>query len=107
MKELVKNIWVEALRSGKFKQGQKRLQTLTGDLCCLGVLCEISGLGKFENTEFQGQDHHLPFSVRKWADMSSINGKYADAQSSLAVDNDRGKTFPEIADIIEANWREL
>lgn len=37
--------WVEALRSGKFKQGKHRLANETPDgrnYCCLGVLCEIA-----------------------------------------------------------------
>lgn len=37
-----KKKWVEALRSGKYKQGKEAL--CFGDkYCCLGVLCEIAG----------------------------------------------------------------
>lgn len=38
-----KNIqkWVEALESGKYKQGRKCLQTDTGRYCCLGVGCVV------------------------------------------------------------------
>lgn len=36
--------WVEALRSGEFKQGQGRLHNTENDsYCCLGVLCKLSG----------------------------------------------------------------
>lgn len=39
--------WIDALRSGQYKQGQKKLRD--GDaFCCLGVLCDISGLDKWE-----------------------------------------------------------
>lgn len=46
----VKTRWLEALRSGKFKQGLKSLFSPAsstdvgeGSYCCLGVLCEIEG----------------------------------------------------------------
>lgn len=36
--------WVDALRSGKFKQGQSVLYNPDQDAyCCLGVLCELEG----------------------------------------------------------------
>lgn len=40
-KELVRQ-WVEALRSGKYKQGRSALRNIDNEFCCLGVLCEIS-----------------------------------------------------------------
>ena len=36
--------WVEALRSGKYKQGRGQLR-LGDTYCCLGVLCDIMGTG--------------------------------------------------------------
>ena len=40
--------WIKALRSGKYKQGRRQLRS--GDkYCCMGVLCDISGFGKWEN----------------------------------------------------------
>jgi hypothetical protein len=41
--------WVEALRSGEYKQGQFALNRLDrSDFCCLGVLCEVLELPKKE-----------------------------------------------------------
>lgn len=40
----VKAKWVEALRSGRYKQGQHVLQTPDGKFCCLGVYCDIAGV---------------------------------------------------------------
>lgn len=40
-----KRLWLEALRSGRFKQGQTMLAADHGDgmqFCCLGVLCEVA-----------------------------------------------------------------
>ena len=31
-------LWLEALRSGKYKQGKSRLLTHNGSMCCLGVM---------------------------------------------------------------------
>ncbi len=36
--------WVEALRSGKYTQGQLMLRTPDNDFCCLGVLCDITNV---------------------------------------------------------------
>jgi hypothetical protein len=41
MKHQIKKRWVEALRSGKYKQGKDYL-CRDGDFCCLGVLCELA-----------------------------------------------------------------
>lgn len=41
-KEL-KDEWVKALRSGKYKQGRGKLyQKLDDSFCCLGVLCDVA-----------------------------------------------------------------
>lgn len=40
MKENIKDLWVEALKSGQYKQTTNYLKTNEG-YCCLGVLCEI------------------------------------------------------------------
>jgi hypothetical protein len=39
--------WVAALRSDKYKQGRRSLHNTSGEFCCLGVLCEVSKLGKW------------------------------------------------------------
>ena len=36
--------WVEALRSGKFKQTKGKLRARNKSFCCLGVACEVAGL---------------------------------------------------------------
>lgn len=37
----IKTKWVEALRSGEYKQGVGWLKTADGKMCCLGVLVEL------------------------------------------------------------------
>ena len=44
MKKEIADKWVEALRSGKYKQGKSALKK-DDSFCCLGVLCDIIGKG--------------------------------------------------------------
>jgi hypothetical protein len=43
-------LWVDALRSGEYEQGKNYLLSPDGKqrYCCLGVACEISGVGSWE-----------------------------------------------------------
>lgn len=47
MNPVEKAKWVAALKSGNFPQAGGALKTDEG-FCCLGVLCEVSGLGEWE-----------------------------------------------------------
>lgn len=104
----LKGKWVKALRSGKYKQGAGYLNSVRG-FCCLGVLCDISGLGKW---------HDIPT-----VDMECRQYVFDDARSRTTIPpvlavtmglpsliigplvnmNDDGETFAKIADFIEAN----
>ena len=127
----IKNRWVKALRSGKYKQ-TKNILNGQGNFCCLGVLCDISGQGEWTNNtnnmagEYSGYLPHgievgslasLPYEVRDWAKMKSCNGKFEKYKwqipgkentfCSLDLINDNGASFEDIANIIEKHWREL
>lgn len=39
----IKTEWIEALRSGDYRQGKNALLDADGDYCCLGVLAAIQG----------------------------------------------------------------
>lgn len=56
MKVSKKNIqtWVKALRSGKYMQGQSKLQVNAG-FCCLGVACKL-----FIPEKYQSFSEHSP-----------------------------------------------
>jgi hypothetical protein len=103
----IKTKWLEALRSGRYIQGQACLQKINdaGDPvhCCLGVLCDIVA-PELWNREVESdiipcndESALLPFIVMLEAD---VDEKTANI---LADMNDAGrKTFAEIADYIEA-----
>lgn len=108
-------LWVEALRSGQYRQGHSALRN-DDAYCCLGVACEvyrqITGAGDWEREDSQtgrqafraGRSSStvvLPKLVQRWLGLVTEGGTYND--SSLYKDNDeKGKTLEEIADIIES-----
>jgi hypothetical protein len=120
MKEEVKDLWVAALRSGKYPQTTHQLRNRKG-MCCMGVLCEISGLGLWASTESldfgyipydgsAGSKINLPEVVRRWAGLTFRGGGFKNNSSlnvSLTSRNDDGCPFEEIATIIEANYLDL
>jgi hypothetical protein len=102
--------WVDALRSGEFKQITSTLQSGSG-YCCLGVLCVVAErhgvpLAKNFFGELYGDNLGRQPLVQDWVGLpqSSVNGLFSragDYPYALTELNDRGKSFAEIADIIE------
>lgn len=86
----IKAKWIDALRSGKFKQGRGQFE-YEGSFCCLGVLCKVAGRPTL----------HM-IGIENWDYVDSVlpNTKVS---SDLAMKNDAGWSFSEIADHIEAN----
>ncbi len=112
MNQAVKEKWLEALRSGEYKQGQqmlKRNQESEDYYCCLGVLCDIhskeTGV-QWVNGTYREEAAFLPASVRDWASLTGCDPMVlrthpADIGRSLSAMNDGGTSFAGIADIIE------
>lgn len=105
--------WVKTLRSGEYKQGHKRLRTLSSyndecAYCCLGVACDLYAKEKgiqWNRDHILGHGGILPFEVSKWLGLGSKDGGFKDANGVadyLTVRNDQGATFEDIADIIES-----
>jgi len=78
--------WVEALRSGKFAQTQLELHNGSGH-CCLGVLCRVA---QIDIGDTEGAYRKVEEIVGNYGPFVKLN------------DTDE-KSFPEIADYIEAN----
>ncbi len=120
--------WVDALRSGRFKQGRSRLAIRFGgeeEHCCLGVAsvlamesgvsvdCEwtVSTRAMATDGEQQavftwaGEDREssfLPDPVATWLGLPSI--PLVGVVHSLSALNDGGHDYNQIADLIEAEW---
>lgn len=91
--------WVEALRSGKYRQGKGRLKN-NDSYCCLGVACEISGA-----TERQ-INHYAYIPKRSTVNVPTLLKSGCGVKGlicTISTMNDSGNTFLEIADWIEQN----
>lgn len=107
----VKAKWLEPLRSGKYQQGTHGLKNGLGNnhaFCCLGVLCNISKLGFWDDVVYRTEKgcsvSWLPEPVTSWALIEeSPEAGIGEIQRKLSQMNDGGSTFSEIADWIEAN----
>lgn len=124
-----KSMWVDALRSGEYKQTQSSLKDDTG-FCCLGVLCDLytksenpEGSQWFKETEdsptvfrytcggdseWYEEGSFLPHFVAQWAGLRSsapqvnaIDSESSETPVYLHKLNDTGSSFSEIADVIE------
>jgi hypothetical protein len=116
--------WLKRLRSGEYTQGQNHLRIEGDDYCnvptrhcCLGVLCDMyaqSADGKRHKSvwdegacddacapvEFRvkgenPQGQMPPRAVMRWAGIDEYDA------AELAEMNDEGKTFKQIAQVIE------
>lgn len=121
MRADVKASWLEALRSGAYKQGSVFLNGPDG-FCCLGVLTNLAvqdGVGEWVDRKLPGSDevgvkNHmienvpstamLSSGVQEWAGLIGCD-RYGDygRGNSLANRNDHGEPFAQIADVIEAD----
>jgi hypothetical protein len=105
--------WADALESGQYRQGRRALNR-GGRLCCLGVLCEVLGLPGTADDEadpgclyYSENAMDLPVEARSLSGVKTPDGRLPGSLAPLAVLNDAGHTFPQIAAIIRANWEEL
>ncbi len=125
MNERIKNLWVQALRSGKYTQGHGYLMR-DDKFCCLGVLCDLAikagvpGINVTESGDGSGSMSYgyglarsvvtLPPVVAAWAGVDEGDPQVyvedateEDAFPTLSFLNDeRGYNFNQIADAIEA-----
>lgn len=115
MDQTLKAKWVEALRSGKYRQGKGRLRDDEDRMCCLGVCADIfapSGWRRLraESRWFSYSDGdalrycRLPDSTRE------ALGLTGEQENGLIDRNDgtggftgNPQTFEQIADYIEQN----
>lgn len=78
----VKKLWIDALRSGEYKQtkGILRREGGKGGYCCLGVLCDLhakQGLGNFKDSNAyadglgEESSAFLTLGVVRWAGLKS------------------------------------
>lgn len=99
----VKEQWLTALRSGRYKQGRMMLRSNDEKYCCLGVLCDILG-AKWEASNLD-TCYYIDggYSAMPNVELGMQAGlDFTDIQE-LASRNDSGQSFHMIADWIEEN----
>lgn len=101
MNKKYKQPWIDALRSGKYKQGPAYLRTLDDKFCCLGVLCEVGRIVPKENDYnyiYDGSSSSLSDKLSTEFGLNDI------LISTLINMNDSAKMkFQQIADWVENN----
>lgn len=116
----VKAKWLEALRSGKYKQGKFMLRNQYDGYCCLGVLCDLYGKEtgvEFFNTKtnmlgapidqytFLGSPALPGKEVTDWAGLRENNplvvAKDGNRVNLVTLNDQCDTTFAEIADLVE------
>jgi hypothetical protein len=104
MNYLIKK-WIEALRSGQYKQGNGLLRSEENQFCCLGVLCDVYDPANWNQTKYGPHynfDGLLPGSIYLMGHLEKLVGSLLMMQ--LIKMNDNGVTFNEIADKIENHF---
>ena len=119
MNPRIKQRWLDALRSGEYKQTMENLQDSNG-FCCLGVLCDLHAqergmnwVRRTDGYELYGETQTLPLSVQEWAGLDNDIGgmvdfdyerdgvMYVKSESLPEINDTWNKNFNEIADLIE------
>jgi hypothetical protein len=119
MNKRIKTLWIKALKSGEFKQCKGYLAK-DGKYCALGVLSvlallegactydEANGVGAFDNVRYR-----LSYGVMRWAEIAQDNERFLNpGELSVVINvqgfttsvmelNDDGKSFKQIAELIE------
>jgi hypothetical protein len=97
----IKAKWLEALRSGRYKQGRKKLRPTPDTYCCLGVLCDILGDDwnhPHLDYEYDGETFELGEGVLTRAEIADADF----VNTTLANNNDAGWSFEHLARLIES-----
>jgi len=109
MNSEIKAKWLEALRSGKYKQGKVHLRDRNSNYCCLGVLCDLISPEDWVENPAHSSAFAIPetkgsrwlrtcFPPNRVLNVAAVTITQGDM---LACMNDGGSSFEEIAKYIE------
>lgn len=107
--------WVAALRSGQYAQGRGALRYRDNTWCCLGVLADVSGVGKWSELPGWGGAYTCVFEEHgrygsaydgtlPEALLAELGMTGEDASHLVAMNDMRGASFSAIADEIENRY---
>ena len=102
MKAEYKKLWIEALRSGQYQQGQCELRSADDSRCCLGVLCDVVDSSKWIYNERHERYEWGDYSCTVPHEVCNVTGFDNESGSVYyRMNDDERKSFAEIADYIE------
>ena len=93
-----RKLWIDALKSGKWKPLHGQMGRIDDRRCCLGVACEayLAAGGAIDVTGdhsliFGGQKYDLPDDVRRWLGLTTESASFptADGTNALVGINDQ------------------
>ena len=107
--------WADALESGKYKQGTEALRDVNNEYCCIGVLCDIAPGTKWlyrNDLYYVGQENptHASRHVKEWSGLKTDEGRIIFKKGSLSLiklNDERKRSFKQIAAYIRRNWEKL
>lgn len=104
----IRNRWMEALRSGKYKQTRYKMQDSEG-YCCLGVLCDVVDPDGWKASPFaglaflhNGNEVYPPAEVQAKAKLNygELYGEIPDSRWLAKLNDNFQLSFEEIAEAI-------
>ena len=107
MDKALKAKWLEALRSGRYKQGRRRLRNCKDEFCCLGVLCDISGQGQWRQGDYSSnycyykEEESNSYGLPSF--MVNVDGARRAGGELVGLNDIDQLSFPRIANWIEKN----
>lgn len=108
MNKKVKEKWIKALRSGKYKQTRMGvLRTKRNAFCCLGVLCDVVDPKSWQKKDSNAYDDHYSHQGHDTWPTNSITGKLGITPDTVItlvkLNDDAHYSFNKIADWVEKN----
>lgn len=120
----IQKMWTDALRSGEYSQGERRLRLVNDTYCCIGVLADLyhkntgNGSWKLDNTNdafcfldgnnkednVVGEKVWIPRTVAKWSGMDREDRMIGDL---IRMNDTYKNSFVEIADFIDEQCVEV
>lgn len=91
----LKTKWIEALRSGKYRQTREILKDGKG-YCCLGVLCDVTQPDRWVGDNYDNLSNYPPNWVIEKAGIPKHH-----VQMYAHLNDDYGYSFADIAAVVE------
>ena len=103
MREDIK-LWIEALRSGEYKQIKGALE-YNGGYCCLGVYAKLNNISYGVAEEDPDTGDIFEDNSASYRSIYSMIGNDGLCEDGIEM-NDSGKSFATIADMIEEFYKD-